>query len=258
MTLVLTWVAPDGIVMGVDSAISWRRPDGNIDYTLSDTHKVFTVDRAGFTIGISFAGAAKLRNEWIPVWLQKYLDGYAGPSTIFGFANALASQLNSELPAASDLLAFQIAGWERSAGTRTPGDIEPKFFEVSNLDRANTAKTATFSVADILPADFVQDIRDYRNGNRLKGYPMRFGSAGIPRLFSTQWIARTLIPAYKSMIEAQVPQPNVASIAEFVRFLIEAVADLQRISRQPATVNKPVETLLLFPDFHHTFSIRYY
>ena len=61
MTLLLTWVAPDGIVMGADSALSWTNSaTGEITMALSDAYKVVPYHRDGRTFGISFCGSGKI------------------------------------------------------------------------------------------------------------------------------------------------------------------------------------------------------
>ena len=87
---------------------------------------------------------------------------------------------------------------------------------------------------------------------------MRFGPAGIPSEFSTDWTTKVLIASHTKLAGVQVPQPHIASITEYVRFLLGSVSDVLRVARQPATVNRPVETLLLFPDPREALSTRYW
>lgn len=254
MTLLLTWVAPDGIVMGADSALTWPAPDGKTMMTLADAYKIIPFDRPERVFGVSFCGLGMIGREWTSNWLRDYIAKSPLPQSIAGFAAELSRCLNG-MALAPGLLGFHVAGWE-TVGSSGPQDVEPRFFEVSNLDRATVRSTRQFSVVDILPADLIGEVRQYRGGNKVI-YPMRFGSAGFPLEFSTDWITNTFLPAQTKMVGVQVPQPHIASVAEYVRFLIGMVADSLRIARQPATVNRPIETMLLFPDLKSAFSTRY-
>jgi hypothetical protein len=254
MTLLLSWVAPDGIVMGADSALTWQAPDGKTTMTLADAYKIIPFDRPGRVFGVSFVGLGMIGQQWTSNWLRDYVAKSPLPGSLASFAGKLAERLNG-MALAPGLLGFQVVGWEL-VGSSGPQDVEPRFFEVSNLDRATSRPSRQFSVVDILPADFIADVRKYRGGDTAI-YPMRFGSAGSPMEFSTEWIANTFVPAQTKMVGVQIPQPNITSVAEYVRFLIGMVADSLRIARQPATVNRPVETLLLFPDLRSAFSTRY-
>jgi hypothetical protein len=64
--------------------------------------------------------------------------------------------------------------------------------------------------------------RQHRGGDK-SSYAMRFASSGV-----------------------QVRHPHITSVAEYVRFLFCMVSDTQRVTRQHATVNRPIETLLQF------------
>jgi hypothetical protein len=255
VTLLLTWVAPDGIVMGADSALAWQDPTGRVNMTLSDAYKIIPYDRGGLVFGISFCGLAMINSTtWTSEWLRDHVAKCQPPPGLLPFATQLAARLNGLALAPGKLLAFQVARWERVA--QGPGGIEPRFFEVSNIDRATAELSQTFSVADILEPQFIADVRTHRQGDKA-WYPMRFGSAGIPSEFSTEWITKVLIPSHTRLAGVQVPQPHIASVAEYVRFLIGSVSDVLRLARQPATVNRPVETLLLFPDAREAVSTRY-
>lgn len=253
MTLLLTWVVPDGIVMGADSALSWPGP-GGIEMTLSDAYKIAPCVRSDLRCALSFCGLAMIGKTWTANWLRDYITKYSGGPKIVSLAQQLASDLN-RLGLGPQLLGLQIAGWERveAKGVKS---VEPRFYEVSNVDRSSGKVCGHFSVIDILYPEFLEDIKKYHAGDKTV-YPMRFGSAGVPQEFSTYWIEKMLIPAQTKLAGVQVPQPHITSVAEYVRFLIGFVADTQRVARQPAAVNRPVETLILFPDYRDMVSMRY-
>lgn len=253
MTLLLTWVVPDGIVMGADSALTFTQGDKST-MTLADAYKVIPYDRDQRKFGLAFYGLAKINNEWTSNWLRDYAAYCTAPKTIADFAQRLAEDLNALGLRDPESLGMQIAGWEVVAPSNE--GIEPRFFEVSNGDPLTGKVGPYFSVRDVLGAEFLADIRKYRAGDT-SVYPMRFGSVGVPKGFSTDWIAQVFIPAQTKMLGVQVPQPHITSVAEYVRFLIGMVADSQRIARQHATVNRPIETMILFPDFKQIISTRY-
>jgi hypothetical protein len=255
MTLLLTWVAPDGIVLGADSAVTWPRVANVPVMTLSDAYKVIPFDREGIVFGVSFCGLAQINNRWTSEWLQAYVASCALPATIEDFAVRLADTLNGYALPAGQILAFHVAGWHSRGATRVE-DVVPKFYEVSNLDRSTATLGRLFSAIDVLPPQFVAEIRQHRAGQSAQ-YPMHVGSAGFPAGFSSDYVAAILIPTLTRMVGAQIPQPHISSVAECVRLLIRLVADAFRVARQPAVVNAPVETLILFPEYHRAFSTRY-
>ena len=254
MTLLLTWVVPDGIVMGADSALTFSDARDKTTMTLADAYKVIPYDREHKTFGLAFYGLARINNEWTSNWLRHYVTHCQAPQTIEDFAQRLAADLNALGLQVPEPLGMHIAGWEVVAQSNE--GIEPRFFEVTNGDPRTGKIRPYFSVRDILGAEVLADIRKYRAGEKTV-YPMRFGSAGVPASFSTDWIAQTFVPAQTKMLGVQIPQPNITSVTEYVRFLIGMVADSQRIARQHATVNRPIETLILFPDFKQAISTRY-
>lgn len=252
MTLLLTWVAPDGIVMGADSALTFSAQD-KITMTLADAYKVIPYDRKDKVFGLAFHGLAKLHNDWTSTWLRNYISKCKPPETIGSFVEQLAADLNALNLQDKEVLGIHVAGWE--VVEQNEAGIIPRFMEVTNAKETGEIGPY-FSAREMLGPDFIEDIRTYRGGDK-SIYPMRFASSGVPIGFSTDWIAQVFIPAQTKMLGVQVPQPHITSVAEYVRFLISMVADTQRVTRQYATVNRPIETLLLFPDLKQAFSTRY-
>jgi len=72
MTLLLTAVTPEGIVLGADSALTFRELGDQINVV--GFNKIFPVSR--LHMGISVAGGARIgpagTNSWISTWLRKY------------------------------------------------------------------------------------------------------------------------------------------------------------------------------------------
>ena len=229
--------------MGADSALSWTAPNGQVVQTLSDEYKIAALDKPTLKLGVSYCGAAHFGTLWTSQWIRHFLENYSNPSTIQKFADELAEALNGVVPNGSRLSAFHVAGWQDHDSVASPGDIEPKVFEISNIDRSDTTKTTGFTVVDLLDRDvagrkFVKDTKEYRDGTfSALGTPIWFGSAGVIPGFTKLTIDK-LMPVHKELIGVDVPQPNITSVAEYCRFLIGSVADLQKVGRRAATVKR--------------------
>ena len=247
MTLLLTAVTPEGIVLGADSALTFTSDDDEL--SLLGFPKIIPMPQ--LSLGISLAGSAEVNSEgqqrWISTWLRELVEGSQADS-FSSFCDEFVQAL-SQLPGPRGINVFHCASWafaEDAAGVR---HAVPRMAEVSN-------ETGDFVWRSMLPEEFIRDSLAWRRGERGEGYPIRFISSGLPQGFSN-WITQTGTPGFSALVGGSVPNPEVTSVAEYVRFLIRMVAELHRVARMNAYVGEPVETMLLFPDGKNMFSTRY-
>lgn len=247
MTLLLTAVTPEGIVMGADSSLTFSSDDDEL--SLVGFPKIVPVPR--LNMAISVGGAAEVEQDgaerWISTWLRD-LVAQNEAASFTGFCEDFVDALN-DLQAPRELNVFHCAAWARAADPDGEEHVVPRMAEVSN-------ESGAFVCNSQLPDDFVVDLLSWDRGERGEGYPIRFVSSGLPRGFAT-WIREVGTPSFSQLVGASVPNPEVTSVAEYVRLLIRLIAELHRVARKNAYVGEPVETLLLFPKAMSMFSTRY-
>lgn len=247
MTLLLTAVSPEGIVLGADSALTFRSADDEL--SLLGFPKIIPVPQ--LSLGISLAGSAEVnpdgQQRWISTWLRAFAQESEADS-FSSFCDQLVGAL-TELPGPRELNVFHCASWVLADDAEGVRHAAPRMAEVSN-------ETGDFVWRSMLPDEFVQEVLSWRQGDQDKGYPIRFISSGLPPGFS-DWIVQVGTPGFSRLVGRSVPNPQVTAVAEYVRFLIRMVAELHRVARMSAYVGEPVETLLLFPNAKNMFSTRY-
>ena len=248
MTLLLTAVTPEGIVLGADSALTFTSDDDEL--SLVGFNKIVPMPR--LHMGISVAGAAQVnpdgQDRWISSWLRSFTQEQSQAESFSSFCDEFVESLNG-LPGDPDLSVFHCAAWAVAEDANGSCHVVPRAAEVSN-------EFGNFVWRSMLPEEFTQDVITWRDGKRDDDYPVRFISSGLPRGFA-DWIAQVGTPGFSELIGARLPDPEITSIAEYVRFLIRMVAELHRVARRSAYVGEPVETLLLFPGGKNMFSTRY-
>lgn len=246
MTLLITVAAGDGIVMGADSALTWR--EAGEELTLARFTKVVPVPH--LHMGISIAGSARIgradRSTWISTWVRQFALEASRAESFTAFANEFVEALN-EVADPGDNHIFHLGAWVQATEREGNAHLVPRVFSIGKEDR--------YGWTSMLPDEFTADIIAWR-GTRREPYPMRIVSSGIPPYFAN-WIATTGAQQHRELIGSPVPYPEVTAVAEYVRFLIESVAELSRIARRPGVVEKPVETLVLFPESINMMSTRW-
>lgn len=255
MTLIITAITAEGIVMGADSAITIKWKEDEIPLNLTNFKKIYNIPKLHLSIGV----AGNLREEtldsmrFISEWLTNFIDKSQSES-FTDFANELKNALNFENMLKGDrkkpetIRTFQLVSWVEALDENKNKKIIPRAVEISNLE-------GQYKLIDMLPKDFVVDIIKRREG-KLEKYPIRLLTIGVPYGYAN-WISTTGIQEHTNFVDSQVPYGEITSIAEYVRFLIRSIAELHRIARKPQIVGEPIETVILFPDFKNMISLRY-
>ena len=249
MTLLLTAVTPEGIVLGADTALTYREIGEQVN--LMGFPKIIPVSR--FMTGISIAGDARIgeprKGSWIHTWMKTYVDEVAEASSFTKFCDGLVETVNEVVGEEDGSHTFQVAAWENIQDAEGNLTLVPRAAEIKIVEDIYVWKS-------VLDNDIVRDILEWRQGNRDKGYPIALKSSGIPENYS-DWITEIGTPGFSKLTGFRIPDPQITAVVEYVRFLIRIVSDLHRISRQPAYVGEPIETLILFPDSKNMFSQKY-
>jgi hypothetical protein len=220
------------------------------ELALTNFTKIVSVE--GKPEALAVAGNARIgasgRDVWIGSWLQQFVNDVADSFVPNKLADQLVDSLNEESLPYDQSHIVLIAAWVTMPDT---GREVPVVMKVSR-----DAGEGPYTYKPLLDQGFVSSIDKWRTGDKDSGYPVLYTSAGIPSDYHS-WIAETGSLAHSKQAGGQVPQPNIASVAEYVRFLIRSVAELHKIARRPAYVGVPVETLLLLPDPTRKIAVRY-
>lgn len=249
MTLLLSAVTPEGIAVGADSALTWRESGDQIN--LVGFNKIVPVSH--LHLAVATAGSARIgpegKSAWISTWLRQFATEVSTADSFSSFCNELTQALNDVAPDAEDAHTFQVAAWAQVNYKDNELVLAPRLAEVTRTGDA-------YAWGSKLSDEFLIDVVEWRKGSRNKGYPITFVSSGLPPNYAT-WIAKVGTPGFSQLLGIRVPEPQIMAVAEYVRFLVRTVAELYRISRQPAYVGEPVETLVLLPESKNMFAMRY-
>lgn len=255
MTLLITAITGDGIVMGADSALTFKR--GNEQpITLNNYNKIVPVSK--LQAGISTAGLAEVQDlkysGWIIEWLHRFVEESKAES-FTPFVEELTAKMNKiepfqdgQIQDKNKIRVFQSVAWVLDKDENGSIIKIPRFFQISNVE-------GDYQIYDKTDDIFIKEMLDWKSG-RTDRYPIRILTAEFPNNYAT-WISREGSKIHSNFINSSVPYPNITAVAEYVRFLIKSIAELYRIARQPGIVGEPVETLILFPDSKNMFSTRY-
>lgn len=245
MTLIVSAVAPDGIVMGADSALT---ETGVIQETaFTGFPKVLGVPR--LRMGLSYSGAAQIgRNQtWVSDWIRSFAFDASQAEAFTPFATELADAVN-EVALPDALHIFHLAAWVLA--TDEDGDVRvaPRLILISK------GESGRYQLTSYLNEALVRELLAWRPGQ--VPYPVQILSSGVVSPYA-QWMVTTGREQLEPLIGAAIPNPQITALAEFVRFVIRSGAELYRIARRVAYVAEPVETLILFPDEKNMIATRF-
>lgn len=199
MTLLLTAVTPEGIVLGADSALTYRELGDQIN--LVGFNKILPISR--LHMGVSIAGGARIgpsgTNSWVSTWLRKYALDVSEAESFSSFCDELVKTLDEVTGESDDSHTFQVAAWVQAHDETKTLHLVPRAAEVLKSN-------AGYCWKSMLPDDFVHDVVQWRKGDKSKGYPIRFISSGLPSNYAT-WIATVGTPGFSNLLGVRVPDP---------------------------------------------------
>lgn len=249
MTLIITDVSPWGIVMGADSAVTIKRAGETT--VLTDAQKLRPVDY--LKAGISFWGLAQIGGRYSWLWLNDLVDLCHHIGTLRDFADNLCNQLKIDIGKSNELMGFHLAGY-----VEFEGEWYPQVFHVHNAHHnyPQNQSAIEFHVKESLSPHQWQKLMDkYRNTPQVPLFELRNGDW----YFYVQWLTvmEELIEKNFRAKGIQIPAADLAGRAEFLRFRIETIADLYKMSDSLKFVSEPIATLEMSPvPVYSRYSIR--
>lgn len=247
MTLIITEVSPYGIVMAADSALTITRAGETT--VLTNCIKLLPIE--SIRGGISFWGLGFIENRYTHLWLRDLVDMFRGQNiTIHEIANRLTDTLNEVLnpKLANDdqLLGFHLAGF-----TKIKGKLMPDVYHITNAyQRGDTSyRLKEFRGQHELIAEeyFNRLFRGKKNEPAKLIFWLRNGDWQ----FYSIWLEKmeSLLDLYwRRQRNIQIPQANLESREEYVRFQIQTIINLYKISSaEYKIVGAPITTLSLLP-----------
>lgn len=249
MTLVITAVAPDVIVMGTDSAVSLLLPNAPTELVYRGLKKLFTWKPMGVGVCLFGAFPTHIGAETFSDWMQNWYENKFGevPTDPDNLAKELCADLDKIIPAEfGSPVGLHLAMWgtyETFPGTKIPVVIE-----------INRVK-GKYTYHGKLGSDVLESIHKYSTGVKDSPYVEVFFAAGLPNLGGKE--LASLRDLFSKIVRAPVPAGTPLHLNEYVRLLITTVAHLYAASGLPAYVSEPVEVLHLPAEPVIGLSMRY-
>ena len=268
MTLILTWLFPDGICMGADSAISYNSsitlPSGRTKKRiLTGGIKVLQIPK--IKAGISFWGDGNIGSDTTDVWLSDFI--YTNKSkygNIHDFATLLETELRKLVPKLTDpkgsyhyrygRRGFHLAGFVDDGGKPVP-----TFYHIHNGESETTSgidPTKINANYDFPPSVVLNYFSNKIYPHIRNGEFMLYGEMfdNLQKAF-----ARFMAYLKANGITLVFPEPSkfsnsLEAHSEFVRFWIRLTRDVFALSNLPEIIGGEISVLTISPsgDFQFT------
>jgi len=243
MTLLVSLVSGNAIIMGADSAMVESAPGPRGTIALHGFDKVLGINRYG-GFGISIAGAAWVGEQrtWVNDWINQFAMDVAQANNFLEFAQELADTLSTE-SVAEETHTLQLGAWcTFSDSDSTSHSYKAPVLLVINKDEGS----AKFSVSSPIDKELLKELAEWKD-NDAKGFPYTLVVKGQPHDYR-MWLENYGFPAYERLLGEQLVTSRVDSQELLVRFLIRNVSDLYKMSGRVPVVSEPIQTLVLFRD----------
>jgi len=252
MTLVITALAPDVIVLAADSAIQIEY-GATTPTPLSGQQKLFSW-RNG-RIGGALYGRFLLHVKGVPFieWITREIDdsigsGGGGRIDMGGPFKGLADQLTKIIdPTWPDAVGFHIAGWfewDDFAGVKIPSMLR------LNRTGPRQSYTLTRFPEDRILAEFQKRLR---GGDHSK-YPVYFTTDGIAKVGANQ---KAFHDVLSKILGADLNFGNAGAVGEYCRKVISTVAGFYQFTSLGQVVSEPAHVMIIPRDTVHSITIRY-
>ncbi len=249
MTLVVTAVAPDVIVMGTDSAVSLKMPNAPTELVYRGLKKLFAWKPMGVGVCLFGTFPTHIGAETFSDWMQNWYDRNVGeePTDPDNLAKLLSADLDKKIPAEyGHPVGLHLAMWVTSE--RFPGTKIPVVIEINRIK-------GKYTYHGKVGVDVLERIHKYRMGVKESPYVAVFFAAGLPNLGAKEMAS--LRGLFSKIVRAPIPAGTSLHLNEYVRLLITTVARLYAVSGLPAYVSEPVEVLHLPPEPVYGVSMRF-
>lgn len=250
MTLIITELSPAGIAMVADSAITHF--EGGEVRRITYATKLHVIPY--LNAGISTWGLAEIDGLSTSEWLQNFIRSQEALSRdLNAFALELARNLNAHFPrndAGQPHLGFHLAGYVHSNGERIPS-----FYHIHRGDsqvlasRGVQVDSSLFNANhDLPPVVFrtQQNLITRQNNTAMFIYHTRNGDIG-PYVEAF----RRLGDFFNTMrhFGIHVPgRPGIDARVEFLRFQVEMMEQIYRLSNLQPTIGGDINGLIIAPD----------
>ena len=247
MTLTITEVSPLGIVMAADSALTITRAGETI--VLTNCIKLLPIE--SIRGGISFWGSGQIENRYTHFWLRDHVDMFQHQHiTIHEIANRLKDTLNEvlnpKLIMDDELLGFHLAGF-----TKIKGKLMPDVYHITNAYQRDdiSCRLKEFRCQHELIAE--EYFNRMFHGKKNEPAKLVFWLRNGDWRFYSIWLEKmeSLLDLYwRCQRNIQIPQANLESREEYIRFQIQTIINLYKMSSEEyKIVGAPITTLSLPP-----------
>lgn len=268
MTLILTWLFHEGIVMGTDSAVTRTIPSPSgesVRRILTGYRKVYHIPKTN--AGISCWGKGKVEDYPLDVWLPDFIYSHEEDyDNIHEFAISLQDKLGDAVPELTDPegsyhyrygdRGFHLAGYVDYQGKPVPTVYHIHNGQSETNPEINPRK---INANNDLPPHEVLDLFSKNKAPHVRNGDFRLYAIIFDRLTGL------FCEFYKSSRESSrpfiFPDPRkfesiLNGNSEFVRFWIRLVRDVYALSNMPEIIGGDISILSIAPTGESKYSIR--
>jgi hypothetical protein len=261
MTLVLTWLFPEGIVMGADSAVTQHAstPSGRrIPRILTGLRKVYHIPK--INAGISCWGKGRIGNYPVDVWLPDFIDSHENEyDTIYDFAILLQDELRElvpelSAPEGSREYRYGNRGFHLAGFVEYQGRTVPTFYHIHNgqSETYPNINPRIINANHDLPPQRVLELFSQRRIPHVRNGDFILYTQIFDRLYQlfNQFPNRLRFPDPTKF------ESPLSAYSEFVRFWIRLVRDIYALSNLPEIIGGEISVLSIAPTGETSFSSR--
>ncbi len=254
MTLVLTELSSFGIAMAADSAVTFTNRQTGLSFAQPNFALKLQVIHH-LNAGISCWGMGEIAGISTDKWLSNFIASSSSQTTLQGFAEELATQLNSDAPlntTGENRLGFHLAAFEDHNGIPTPSFYHIHDGPSTVLEqRGINVDPKRFNANHDVPPQIIQQIAD--SG---RGFIVRNGDYQLyVNIFAQlEELFRQLIPLGIVIPNSQ----NLIDRAEYLVFQIRTVAEIYRLSNLIPGIGGGINYLTISPDGIHSHGTRFF
>lgn len=243
MTLVLTEISPYGIVMGADSAVTYKTqlPDGSETWrVLNGVQKLIPV--VHLNAGVSCWGYGKIDSIETDIWLRDFIERHvADTKNLKQFALALQDELRQATGSKSgeSKCGFHLAGYIRNEEE----NLMPDFWHIHNgpSQYFSNIDPRQFNANHDLAAAIRQG--HYNPGNPAAIYITRNGDY---QFYAVWWEAfEKVVNQFLRAQGIDVPKASLLGRVDYVRFQIRSISEIYHMSTLLPSIGGEISTLAI-------------
>jgi len=259
MTLILTWLFHEGIIMGTDSAVTQTVPSPSgrgMRRILTGYRKVYKIPK--INAGISCWGSGTVGDYRLDIWLPDFIESRASEyDSVDSFATLLQSELRDlvpELTAEVDSHEYRYGsrGFHLAGHVEYKGRIVPTFYHIHNgqSEVFDTINPRIINANHDLPPDEVLKLFRKNMAPHVRNGDFQFYSIIFNNLTSlfNEFYKKIRING-RPFIFPDIPkfEDPLDGYSEFVRFWIRLVRDVYALSSMPEIIGGDISTLRITP-----------